>query len=90
VQILGVNEGSYYEGIVSALSKNDYLIKMCFWKSVIFAFIIATICSYKGYYVMLQKMKGALGVSAATTQAVVVSSVNILLWDYLFTNILIE
>jgi len=46
--------------------------------------LIPWVCCYKGYYVGY----GAEGVSKATTQAVVLSSVLILFWDYILTSAL--
>jgi phospholipid/cholesterol/gamma-HCH transport system permease protein len=54
------------------------------YKSLSFGVLITWVCCYKGYYAGF----GALGVSKATTQAVVLSSVLILVWDYFMTSIL--
>lgn len=54
-------------------------------KSVIFAFIIGSISSYYGYNVK----GGALDVGKASTDAVVTSSVMILLFDVILTKILL-
>ena len=87
VLILGVSAGSYYDGIVKAI---DYkLIRMCMVKSIVFSIIMVTYCAHKGFCVYRQKTKGAMGVSKATTDAVVFTSVNVLLWDYLLTSILL-
>ena len=53
-----------------------------------FGIIIAWICCFKGYYTGIHTGFGAEGVSRATTQAVVLSSVLILVWDYFVTSIL--
>jgi phospholipid/cholesterol/gamma-HCH transport system permease protein len=53
------------------------------YKATSFGVLIAWICCYKGYYSRF----GAEGVSAATTQAVVTSSVLILVWDYFITSL---
>lgn len=52
-------------------------------KSMIFGMIIASIGSYCGYY----SNKGAQGVGAATTAAVVLSSILILLSNYVLTQL---
>jgi len=88
VMILGVNSGEYYAGAVRAL-QNDTIIPMCLVKSMVFGFLMIMICTHKGYMVYTQKSKGAVGVSKATTDAVVFTSVNVLLWDYLLTSVLI-
>ncbi|MDH6358995.1 ABC transporter permease [Parabacteroides sp. PF5-9] len=54
-------------------------------KSVVYAFIIASIASYFGYYVK----GGALEVGKASTNAVVMSSVMILMADVILTHILL-
>lgn len=88
VMILGVNPGEYYAGIVKALH-NDKIIPMCLVKSLVFGALMIMISTFQGYMVLNQKLKGAIGVSKATTDAVVYTSVNVLLWDYLLTSILI-
>jgi phospholipid/cholesterol/gamma-HCH transport system permease protein len=45
---------------------------------------VTWVCTYKGYYVS----RGAEGVAQATTQAVVLSSVLILVWDYFLGTVL--
>lgn len=52
-------------------------------KAAVFGFIIAIMSCYSGYY----SDKGARGVGAATTSAVVNSSVLILLFNYLITGL---
>ena len=54
-------------------------------KSVVYAFISSSVASYYGYCVK----GGALQVGASSTRAVVNSSVLILFWDLLLTNILL-
>ena len=51
-------------------------------KAVVFAFVIATIPSYHGYYVK----GGSLEVGRASTQAVVWTSVVIILCELLFNS----
>ena len=88
VMILGVNEGSFYSGVVRAMA-NESIVPMCLYKSLIFGFVMSAVCAYKGYFVGHHGPKGAVGVSQATTQAVVYASVTVLLWDYLVTSLLI-
>ncbi len=87
VGMLGVNNAYFYDGMVSAITTTD--VKMCLIKSLVFALLVISICSYKGYRVLKQKEKGARAVSSATTQAVVSSSVWILIVDYLLTSVLL-
>lgn len=56
-----------------------------FIKSLFFAYIIASVSSYFGYYVK----GGALEVGKASTTAVVTSSILILLFDVLLTKLLL-
>jgi phospholipid/cholesterol/gamma-HCH transport system permease protein len=55
-------------------------------KSVVFAYIIASVASFFGYYVK----GGALQVGKASTNAVVSSSILILLFDVVLTKILLQ
>jgi phospholipid/cholesterol/gamma-HCH transport system permease protein len=88
VMILGVNHGSFYNGVVNAMA-NEYIVSMCFYKSLWFGFLMASVCGYKGYTAGCRGTKSAEGVSKATTEAVVFASVYVLLWDYLITSLII-
>lgn len=55
-------------------------------KSLFFAYIIASVASFYGYYVK----GGALEVGAASTKGVVTSSILILLFDVLLTKLLLQ
>ena len=55
-----------------------------FWKSLCFGVIVTWVATYKGFHAG----HGAEGVARATTQAVVLSSVLILLWDYFMGSVL--
>lgn len=57
-----------------------------FIKSLFFAFVIASVSSYFGYYVK----GGALEVGKASTNAVVTSSILILLLDVVLTKLLLQ
>jgi phospholipid/cholesterol/gamma-HCH transport system permease protein len=81
-KLLGVNAGSYFGTMTDYMDITDVLAGV--YKSIAFGGIIAWVCCYKGYYAGF----GADGVSRATTQAVVLSSVLILVCDYLMTSIL--
>src|SRR5215475_1429225 len=82
VQLLGVGAGVYFGEMQDILSFYD--IKIGFWKSLSFGLIISWVCCYKGFYTRF----GAEGVSQATTEAVVMSSVWILICDYFLTSVL--
>jgi len=55
-------------------------------KTVFFAFFIATIPSYYGYYVK----GGSLEVGRAATQAVIWTSVNVIIFNYILTQLLLS
>lgn len=61
----------------------EFYIWYAILKSVIFAFIIASIAAYFGYYAK----GGSLDVGKASTNAVVISSILILVSDLLITNL---
>ena len=88
VSMLGSNGGAYFDGMVRALNNSNY-IDMCLYKSLCFSILMISICSCKGYFVHRHKIKGALAVAKCTTEAVVFTSVNVLIWDYLITCFLI-
>ncbi len=83
VDLLGVNAGSYWTSIESAVEWKD--IYGGILKSISFGLIISWICCYKGFYTRMS----AEGLGSATTEAVVLSSVVILVWDYFLTSILL-
>ena len=79
--------------IASIISSNDYVygirygfneftITFALIKSVVFAFLVASISSFKGYYTK----GGALDVGKSSTQAVVSSSVAILIANFFLTQ----
>lgn len=73
----------YIEGI--QMDFDPFLVGYALVKSVVFAFLIATIPSYHGYYVK----GGSLEVGRASTQAVVWTSVVIILMNYFLTQMLL-
>ncbi len=89
VGLLGGNEGAYFSSIYSNVEFSD--VYMGIVKSLCFGLLIIWICSAKGYYVHLERNAsfGAEGVSRVTTNAVVMSSVSILVVDYFLTSVLI-
>ena len=64
---------------------NEYTITFALIKSVVFAFLIASISSFKGYYTH----GGALEVGIASTEAVTSSVIAVLLADYFLANLLL-
>ena len=86
VKLLGMGAGTYFGEMRNLVEMSDILEGL--YKSLNFAVIISWVCSFKGYYTGLYTGFGAEGVSKATTQAVVLSSVLILIWDYFMTSVL--
>jgi phospholipid/cholesterol/gamma-HCH transport system permease protein len=64
---------------------NPFLITYALIKTVVFAFLIATIPSYQGYYVK----GGSLAVGKASTQSVVWTIVVIVIANYFLTQMLL-
>lgn len=89
VKLLGADEGSYFAGMYKDVEFED--VYMGIIKSLCFGLLLTWICAAKGYYVHLQRGGGfgAEGVSSATTNAVVLASVTILVFDYFLTSVLL-
>jgi phospholipid/cholesterol/gamma-HCH transport system permease protein len=89
VVLLGVNEGTYFEGMYSGVVWDD--VEMGLIKSVVFGLLMVWIAAGKGYFLHMERSGGfgAEGVSRTTTSAVVLSSVAVLVWDYLISALLI-
>src|SRR5438876_8022323 len=82
VKLLGLSEGTYFGEMRTFVDFHDVMTG--FWKSLSFGAIVTWVATYKGFYVG----HGAEGVARATTQAVVLASVLILVWDYFLGSIL--
>jgi len=65
---------------------NDFEIIIALTKSFVFAFLIASISSFKGYFTK----GGALEVGIASTEAVTTSVIAVLLADYFIVNIMLR
>ena len=65
---------------------NPFFVVYALIKTVVFAFIITTVSAYQGYNVQ----GGALEVGRASTRAVVYSSVNILLFNVILTQLILS
>jgi phospholipid/cholesterol/gamma-HCH transport system permease protein len=74
---------SYFNGIQDNLGAHD--IMSGFYKSLVFGLVITWVCCYKGYHAA----RMSVGIGRATTEAVVLSSVLVLVWDYFLTSILL-
>jgi phospholipid/cholesterol/gamma-HCH transport system permease protein len=85
VLLLGVNASSYFYRVNYSLEMVD--VRGGFIKSFVFAIVVSTICCYQGYFChMRSDSYGAKSVSLATTSAVVISCVLILIADYVVTS----
>jgi phospholipid/cholesterol/gamma-HCH transport system permease protein len=88
VQLLGVGAGAFWGGVYSSVVWKD--VYMGIVKSICFSGLIIWICTYKGFYAGMDE--GSFGpeqVSRATTDAVVFSSIAVLISDYIITSILL-
>lgn len=80
VEMLHVNPGAYVAEMVAKVSMHD--IYGGWTKSIVFGFMIGMICTYMGY----RAEPTTEGVARATTQAVVIASVSVLIMDYILTS----
>ena len=83
VQLLGVNSGTYFGNMKDFVDLTD--VRNGLYKSLVFGVLITFLCCFKGYHTGY----GAEGVSKATTEAVVWSSVAILVLDYFLNSVLL-
>lgn len=82
VKLLGINEGAFVNKMVKYVELGDIYNGLV--KSAVFGIILSLVACYKGFYAR----GGAEGVGRATTEAVVVSSVTILVSDYILTSLM--
>jgi len=89
VDILGVNPGAFVSGMQASVVNKDITLGVV--KSLVFALIVVWVSTGRGYFVHQIRGAGfgAEGVSRITTQAVVISSISVLFWDYILTAILL-
>jgi len=88
VLLLGLNAGVYLHSIQTYVELRD--VTNGFIKVIVFAVIVSTVCCYQGYFAHMRKdSHGAQAVGLATTSAVVLSCVLILVSDYVVTSLLI-
>lgn len=83
VKLLGLSSGTYFSQMEHFLEMED--IRVGIYKSLTFGILVLWVCCYKGFYTGY----GAEGVSKATTEAVVMSSVLILIADYFLGTLFI-
>jgi phospholipid/cholesterol/gamma-HCH transport system permease protein len=82
VKLLGINEGVFISKMVKYVGLDDIYNGLA--KAAVFGLILSLISCYKGFYTK----GGAEGVGRATTEAVVASSVTILISDYVLTSLM--
>jgi len=89
VVMLGVSPGIFISGMESSTSMKDVLGGL--EKPLVFGFVVALISCYRGFHCdsLMPGVKGAEGVSLATTSSVVITSVMILVLDYILTSFLL-
>jgi phospholipid/cholesterol/gamma-HCH transport system permease protein len=80
VKLLGLSAGTYFGELQSFVDMSD--IMTGFWKSLSFGLIVTWVCTYKGFHC------GHGAEARATTEAVVLSSVLTLVWDYFLGTVL--
>jgi phospholipid/cholesterol/gamma-HCH transport system permease protein len=89
VKLMGVNSGAFFAGMEQSVTTHD--VRLGVVKSIVFAVLLVWICTGRGY--LVQKIRGAgfgaESVSKVTTQAVVLSSIAVLIFDYFLTAVLL-
>jgi phospholipid/cholesterol/gamma-HCH transport system permease protein len=78
-----MSKEQYLFGLEEGFKSFNILVALV--KAFVFAFLVASISSYYGYYVK----GGALEIGRSSTTAVVVTCVTILLADYLITMLML-
>ncbi len=86
--LMGLSEGSYFTAIESAVSMEDVWASCI--KAIVFGILVCLISAYRGYNTHLEaRAKGALALGNSITQAVVFSSIFVLIADYILTVFLL-
>lgn len=88
VLLLGLDKGTYIYRVQSSVVMED--ISGGLIKALVFGVLVSAICCYQGFNTHLRKDTfGAKAVGNATTSAVVISCVTILIVDYVVTSFLL-
>lgn len=82
VELLAINPGDFVNNIYKLLELNDIYNGLV--KAAFFGFVLSLVGCYKGF----NASGGAEGVGRATTEAVVIASITILISDYFLTAIM--
>jgi len=84
VVIMEIPEGPFLQRLEMMVEPDDVIGGVV--KAAVFGFMLASISCFEGF----RTKNGAKGVGIATTRAVVISSVTILVTDYFLTQIVLE
>ncbi len=87
VKLTGLSSGLFYGAMADSIHMLD--LKLGFYKSLSFGLLVTWICCYKGFFAGVGGNFGAEGVSRATTDAVVLCSVLVLVLDYFITSVML-
>ncbi len=89
VVMFGVSEAAYFQGMYETVVWDDVLMGLV--KSVVFGFIIILVATSRGFFLHLDRsgVFGAEGVSRTTTNAVVFSTIGVLVADYLISALML-
>jgi len=82
VKLLGINETVFIRNTLDLVELSDLFNGIT--KAVVFGLVITLIGCYKGFYTK----GGAAGVGRATTQAVVLASITVIIFDYFLTALM--
>ncbi|MEI8293145.1 MAG: ABC transporter permease [bacterium] len=83
--LLGVDSGVYWSAVHRAVESHDLM--ECFSKAAVFGVLAISLCAYQGFHAdRSTSTVGARAVSACTTRAVVLSSIMVLVADYIISS----
>lgn len=86
--LMGLEPGIYWSAVERAIGHRDMV--ECFTKAAVFGLLTISLCAYQGFNAHRSRSaSGARAVGAATTRAVVLSSIVVLAADYVITSFLI-
>ena len=88
VSLLGVYGPSFFQSMQSTMDWE--LLRMSLVKGLSFGLILVLVASFAGFKIhKFPSLQGSIGLSRATTAAVVISSVLVLGFDYVITSLLL-
>ena len=87
--MLALQGGVYWSAVFRAVQPQD--VRECLVKALVFGLITTAICCHNGFNSHRRSgLTGAQAVSTSTTRAVVLSSIAVLVADYLITSLLLR